>query len=175
MKIIDYLKKDVEGYDLELFVDYSDVPGSPESHEVYWIGTLSDRSVGIFSMTLSPTYENIDELLDWWETMKEILIPSIEVDYTAKTKDDVLQMKEETPKERRDRICMDRKVVTKIKDDAKERLSEMRKTMTNTEYGDNESTIHIHSLVLIESSKLGSGDGSEMWMCKCGFSRTIMK
>lgn len=57
------LKNDFESFDLEIF--YND-------DYTICVRTFEDRSVGIYGKTISPTFEKIEELIIWWDAIKEI-------------------------------------------------------------------------------------------------------
>ena len=64
---------DLENFDLQLYSDeiYDDVAKKPV--EVFYIGELEDRSVGIFGDQLSPNFHTMKGLYDWWRTIKDIM------------------------------------------------------------------------------------------------------
>jgi hypothetical protein len=36
------------------------------------VRTFEDRSVGIYGDTISPTFKNMDELINWWNTIVDL-------------------------------------------------------------------------------------------------------
>ena len=50
------IKEELESFDLEIF--YND-------DNTLYVRTFEDRSTGIFGKIISPTFKNIDELIEW--------------------------------------------------------------------------------------------------------------
>lgn len=63
----DEFAKDLKRHDLELTADQCG------GKVVYWVQTISDRSVGISSRILSPVFLDPTGAVAWWELMKQTL------------------------------------------------------------------------------------------------------
>lgn len=59
------IKEELESFDLEIF--YND-------DNTLYVRTFEDRSTGIFGKIISPTFKNMDELIEWWDIIEGLFL-----------------------------------------------------------------------------------------------------
>ena len=55
------IKEEFESFDLEI---------AHNDDNTLYVRTFEDRSTGIFGETISPTFKNMDALVEWWDIIK---------------------------------------------------------------------------------------------------------
>ena len=77
--ISDQFEQDMTDYDFHItsdFVDYDLESGQSNAipTENYWVATPEDRSVGIYSASVTPSFATVRELNDWWMRHRDVLL-----------------------------------------------------------------------------------------------------
>lgn len=65
---------DLDEFNIEVHIDLKSVKvyGKWEEKKVFCIRTISDECVGIFPFQISPWFDDIKGLVEWWEAIKDI-------------------------------------------------------------------------------------------------------
>ena len=64
----DEIKEELKSYDLVI---------EEEDNGDLCVRTFEDRSVGIYGDTISPTFKNMDELINWWNIIVDLFLSVI--------------------------------------------------------------------------------------------------
>ena len=62
------IKEELESFDLEIV--YND-------DNTLYVRTFEDRSTGIYGKIISPTFKNMDELIEWWDIIEGLFFDSV--------------------------------------------------------------------------------------------------
>ena len=62
------IEEELKSFDLE--IEHND-------DNTLYVRTFEDRSTGIYGKIISPTFKNMDELIEWWDIIEGLFFDSV--------------------------------------------------------------------------------------------------